>query len=261
MECSTLQINQRLLKNELRRSSTSVGCPSLNVSELRLVTFDLFGALMSTRSSMNRNIASLLPSLLPSDVEKFTNKWLEDYKDYFGVSFPTSLTHRPFLWVIRSSLLKILDSFGLSEIITENSPTFNALMSTWEYLEPYPGTAQVLKKLSRKYHLGLLSNGDKETLKAALRVFPSSVKFSVILSSDYPVNCFKNCSAMYAQALAAVNGNKNQVLHVAGSPYDAQGARAFGIFAGALDRSAINTNPKSCFAFDDIKELLPFFHL
>ncbi|CAF0921887.1 unnamed protein product [Rotaria sordida] len=214
---------------------------------------------MLTDSSINQNIASLLPSLSSSDVEKFTDDWLNAYGSFFGKSFPTSVTHQPFLWVIRSSLLKILDSFDLSNIVPEGSATFNALMSAWGNLQPRVGVTEVLTKLSRKYQLGLLSNGDKGTLQAALRVFPSSVNISLILSSDYPVNCFKPCLSMYAQALAVVNGDRTQVLHVAGSAFDAQGARTFGIFSGVLDSSAIHTNPQPCFAFDDISQLLSFF--
>ena len=82
-------------------------------------------------------------------------------------------------------------------------------MLAWGDLQPREGAIEVLAKFSTKYQLGLLSNGDTDTLQAALRVFPSSVNVSLILSSDYPVNCFKPCSAMYAQALAAVSGEKS----------------------------------------------------
>ncbi|CAF1197503.1 unnamed protein product [Rotaria sordida] len=208
---------------------------------------------------MNRNIASLLPSLSLSDVQKFTKDWLSAYTSFFGKSFPPSLTHQPFQWVIHSSLLQILDSFGLSKTVPEGSLTFNALLSAWQKLQPRTATIEVLTKLSRKYQLGVLSNGDKQTLQSALRVFPSSVNISFILSSDYPVNCFKACSAMYAQALAAVDGDMTKVLHVAGSAYDTHGALVFGIFSGALDKSAIHTKPTPCFAFDNILQLLSFF--
>ncbi|CAF1492837.1 unnamed protein product [Rotaria sp. Silwood1] len=216
---------------------------------------------MLTKPSINHTIASLLPSLSSLDVEKFTNDWLSAYVSFFGKSFPASVTRQPFLWVIRSSLLKILNSLGLSSMVPEGSATFHLLMSAWGNLQPRVGATEVLSKLSRKYQLGLLSNGDKGTLQAALRVFPSSVNVSLILSSDYPVNCFKACPAMYAQALAAVNGDKTQIFHVAGSTYDAQGARTFGIFSGALDSSAMHTNSKPCFAFDDISQLLSFFNV
>ena len=134
-------------------------------------------------------------------------------------------------------------------------------MSAWGHLQPREGAAEVLAKLTTKYQLALLSNGDTDTLQAALRVFPPSVNVPLILSSDYPVNCFKPCSAMYAQALAAVNGEKTQVLHVAGSAFDTHGARSFGIYSGALDREALHTDPEPCFAFDDIEQLLSFFDL
>jgi HAD superfamily hydrolase (TIGR01493 family) len=259
LQCSSLYISPRPSKVELNNSSAAIPCSSINVSALRVLTFDLFGALMLTESSLQLNIAALLPSLSAVDVEKFADMWGDAYASYFGKSFPPSLTHQPFLWVIRSSLVQILGSFGLSNAVSEGSATFNSLVSTWGNLQPRPGVTEVLSKLSKKYQLGLLSNGDTNTLQTALRVFPPSVNVSLILSSDYPVNCFKPCPAMYAQALDAVHNDKTKVLHIAGSAFDANGARTFGIYSGVLDSSALHTNPQPCFAFDDIEQLLSFF--
>lgn len=245
----------------LRPISEVIPCSSLNVSALSLVTFDLFGALMLTEASLEKSITRLVPSLSTAQIKRFTDDWLSAYASYFGKSLPPSLTHQPFQWIIRTSLVKILDSFQLSKTIPEGSTTFEALVAAWGDLQPRPEATEVLAKLSQKYQLGLLSNGDTNTLRSALRGFPSSVNVSVILSSDYPVNCFKPCSEMYAQALTAVHGDLSKVIHVAGSAFDAHGARTFGIFAGALDSSAKHTSPEPCFAFDDITQLLSFFEL
>ncbi|CAF1084551.1 unnamed protein product [Adineta ricciae] len=261
VQCSSLYVDSQISKIDRRNLSDPPPCPSLNVSALRLITFDLFGALMLTRSSLQSHIAELLPSLSSSDVERFTDTWLEAYVSYFGKSFPRSQTRQPFLWVIHSSLLQILESFKLSTIVPEDGSTFKSLIKAWSNLQPRPGTVEVLSKLSQKYQLGLLSNGDKDTLQTALRVFPSSVNISSIFSSDYPINCFKTCSAMYAQVLEAVHGDKTQVFHVAGSAYDTHGARTFGIFSGAIDSSAKHTSPPPCFAFDDIRQLISFFNV
>lgn len=234
-----------------------IPCSSFNASALRVVTFDLFGALMLTESSMQDSIRALIPSLSSANVTKFVDLWLDAYVSYFGKSFSPSITHQPFQWVINSSLVQILKSFGLSETIRENSTTFNALMASWGNLKPRPDVIDVLTKLTGKYQLGLLSNGDHGTLQSALRIFPSSVNVSLIFSSDYPANCFKTCAAMYAQALDAVHGDLNQVLHVAGSTYDANGARTFGIYSGAIDPSSSSAkDPQPCFVFKSIKQLL-----
>jgi 2-haloalkanoic acid dehalogenase type II len=260
VQCSGLDIGRQKLKKDLSSSPTAIPCSSLNVSALRVLTFDLFGALMLTESSLYDNIGSLLPSLSSANVKEFVNLWLDAYVSYFGKSFSPSVTHQPFQWVINSSLVQILQSFQLSSTIQENSTTFNALLSTWGNLQPRPDATEVLEKLSKKYQLGLLSNGDKGTLQAALRVFPPSVNVSLILSSDYPANCFKPCSAMYAQALDAVHGDLTQVLHVAGSTFDARGARTFGIYSVAIeDSSESQIDPQPCFLFDNIKQLLSLF--
>lgn len=239
--------------------SIAIPCSLLNVSELRLITFDLFGALMLTKSSLNDTIAQLLPTLAVSDVENFTAEWLLAYQSFFGQTFPPALTHQPFLWVIRSSLLKILNTFNLSSTVPESSSTFKSLLSAWGNLQPRDGAIEVLSRLGQKYQLAVLSNGDRGTLQQALHVFLPAVNISLILPSDYPVNCFKACSGMYAQALAAVDGDQRRVLHVAGSSYDANGARTFGIFAGVLGSSVANDDPAPCFVFDSIKKLPSFF--
>ena len=248
---------------ELKNSSSVIPCSSLNVSALRLITFDLFGALMLTEVSLQQSIGMLLPMLSSDDVANFTSQWLFAYQSYFGHAISPSITHHMFQWVLHSSLVNILSSFQLTKQVPEGSVTFNDLISSWSNLQPKVGAIEVLTKLSRKYQLGLLSNGDAVTLRRALRIFPSSVNVSLILSSDYPVNCFKPCSSMYAQALTAVHvhGDKTKVIHVAGSAFDTHGARTFGIYSGALDPSAIRTKPKPCFAFNDIKQLIAFFHV
>ncbi|UJR20161.1 hypothetical protein I4U23_023293 [Adineta vaga] len=258
---SALPNNYKTSDIVLKNIFSSISCSSLNVSTLQIITFDLFGALMSTESSLERNIAVLLPSLSSNEIKKFTNDWLDAYASYFGKSFSSLVTHQPFQWVIRSSLIQLLASFHLSDRVPEESSTFNELLSTWHNLRPHDGIVDVLEKLSKRYQIGLLSNGDTNTLKAALHAFPSSVNISLFLSSDYPVNCFKPCSEIYAQALNAVHGDLTKVFHVAGSAFDTNGARKFGIYSGALDSSAMHTQPQPCFAFDDIQQLLSFFNV
>ena len=259
VQCIISYITFPISKVEFNDRAAPIPCSSLNVSELHLITFDVFGALMLTQSSLKRNIAALLPSLSPADVQNFTNDWLLAYQSYFGKSISPSITHQLFQWVIHSSLIQLLESYGLASEVPEDSETFRALLSSWANLEPKVGATEVLAKLTTKYQLGILSNGDTNTLRSVLRVFPPSINISVILSSDYPVNCFKPCPLMYAQALNAVNGDKTRVIHVAGSAFDSHGARLFGIYSGALDPLAMKTKPKPCFAFNDIKELISFF--
>ena len=55
------------------------------------------------------NVASLLPSLSAADVNTFVGKWLEAYGSYFGDTFdPKVAQPQPFTWVVRTSLISIL---------------------------------------------------------------------------------------------------------------------------------------------------------
>lgn len=64
---------------------------------------------------------------------------------------------------------------------------------------------------------------------------------------------------MYAQALDTVTGDKMQMLHIACSAFNAHGERTFRIYSSALNGPAMQTNPKPCFAFDDIEQFNTFF--
>ncbi|UJR18449.1 hypothetical protein I4U23_005354 [Adineta vaga] len=128
--CSPLHSASRLSEIDLNNPSNALPCPLLNVSAVCLITFDLFGALMLSDTFLQRNIATLLPLLSSTDVERLTYSWLDAY------------------------------SFKLSTTIPEDSPIFNSSIAAWSNLEPRSGVTDVLSELSKKYQLGLLSNAD-----------------------------------------------------------------------------------------------------
>ena len=84
VKCSTLSIKS----NELNtNSSNAISCSSLDNKKLRIITFDLFGALMLTVSSLQQNIASVSLSLSSADIKIFTNILLCAYISSFVKSF------------------------------------------------------------------------------------------------------------------------------------------------------------------------------
>ena len=128
------------------------------------------------------------------------NLWFQAYEDAFGYCFNVSVSgKRPFHWVISESLHQIVTKLNISQMVPNNSATFDALLGTWSQLTPLPGTLDALRVLSSRYLIAPLSNGDAAMLRNATSVFLPSVNMSYIFSSDYPVECFKPEPDIYAQ--------------------------------------------------------------
>lgn len=73
------------------------------------------------------------------------------------------------------------------------------MLRAWSDLIPRNGTREALARLAPRFMIAPLSNGDRNTLTEATRVFLPDVKMSYIFSSDYPVGVFKPLAPIYAQ--------------------------------------------------------------
>ena len=238
-----------------------VPCASLSSpGSLRLVTFDVFAALMETKASLENATAAAIPSA--SSPSTIVDSWVSCYGSYAGITFdPASFTPQPFPWIVRHCLWQALNASGLGASDGPGTASFEALAVAWSTLTPWSGTADALRALAAAgLRLGALSNGDRATLSNATAVFLPGVPFWRVFPSDYPVGAFKPAGAMYQQVMLAVAEQgwpPEAALHAAGSPADAQGAREFGMLAVLIAHGAQPDGPPSpCAVLDNIT-LLP----
>lgn len=231
----------------------ALNCSSFDPSQIKIITFDTFAALMDTGTSLVNNVQTLLPQLNASQVNAFVGEWVGVYGSYFGDTFdPSTQGPEPFTWVVRTGLTSILAGLGLGEQYPQGSPEFELLAASWSHLTPWPNTAKVLRQLQSRYVVAALSNGDHDTLTTATSTFFPVVQLDAVYSSDYPVGAFKPLAAIYAQV--AEEYGMGAVLHVAGSAIDAWGARSYGIYAALLHESP-QPGPQPCFTLPDITGL------
>lgn len=240
--------------------AAAVDCAAFDLRNVKLITFDVFAALMDTPTALrNAGYAALGSELGASGVDALVTCWIADYASYAGKTFNATLHGTtPFVWVSRDGLAKCLAQAGALDAHPPGSAAFEALAgSAWRQLTPWPGTGEVLERLNRRWPLATLSNGDAATLRVATRAAfePAGVTFSTHYSSDDPVMAFKPHPAMYAPAVAAAGGDPAGVLHVAGGAADAAGARAAGIPTVLLRASAAGTTASPCWELADISQL------
>lgn len=209
------------------------------------------------------NVAEILPSLSESQVKNIVYDWESAYGQAAGTRFEEKKTGAfPFSWHVSTTLQPILDKYGL----TVSRSEYDQLVKSWGNLIPWTNTQATLEKiLAANISIAALSNGDSKTLSDAVTVFPSSVHFSHIFSSDFPAGVFKPQHDIYDQA-KLVGYDISEILHVAGGGTDASGARDAGLFSAltssksfqnhlALSAGGGVAGTTPCFTLGDISEV------
>lgn len=235
--------------------SVHLDCKTFDPSNITLITFDVFAALMDTPTSLHDNIAEILYYLHDDNVTSIMMQWLYAYASLAGKEFDIAVTGpSPFRYTLRESLITILKNNHLDKQVPTDGDVFNSLIAAWGKLVPYEYTIAVLAKVATRYKIAPLSNGDVDTLRHAMSVFISSVP-SWYFSSDSPVMAFKPNVKMYEQILSHVP--VYNVLHVAGAPADASGAREAGLYSALnMDDPLPLPHEQPCFVLKDIRDLL-----
>jgi 2-haloalkanoic acid dehalogenase type II len=243
--------------------AAAIECSAFNASNIKLVSFDVFAALMDTPTSL---IETVSPILNPFGVdtetaERFVDGMLEGYSNYADHVFTRQETGgvEPFQFVTNSSLTALLQSFHLP--IAVDSPPFLALLECWSRLRPWPGVVNTISAIARAgIRVAPLSNGASYVLKQAwANAFPD-VALHEVFSSDWPVGAFKPQAAMYQQLLSPTGLSAAQVMHVAGAPIDGQGGRLAGVLTALAWNQPLPGVPP-CFALANITSLLDILHL
>jgi len=237
---------------------TPLDCRTFNASRIKLVTFDVFAALMDIYSSLYRNVPQAAPFLNSSQAQYFANQMVAMYAAYVNHVFTTAETRgmEPFDYVAEKSITSIVQQMHLEVKIPVNGTVFRDLVATWGNLIPWQGTTEVLTQLAQRgFQLAPLSNGDFVTLSRATSIFRPGANMSFIFSSDFPVGAFKPQPAMYAQLSQRSGLRPDEILHVAGAAIDGQGARLYGLYSALLHDTPLS-GVKPCFPLANIT-LLP----
>ena len=101
-----------------------------------------------------------------------------------------------------------------------------ALAERWGELEPWPDAGRTLRKVGSELPLGVATNcSDDLGRRAADRV---GATFDAVVTAE-AVGCYKPDPRIYLAGVEALGAEMRNVLFVAGSPLDVEGARAAGL--------------------------------
>lgn len=198
------------------------------LQQVRALTFDLFGTVLDLAGSLTPYIRDFLEKKgVDQSPAEFWNQWryrqrIEQYQDNIVM-----LGHSGYQTVARRALVYTLQANGIDAVTDE----VDDLMAAWQQLAPFVEVLPALERLSSRFQLVALSNGEPDFLEhlATKRI---GWKFDSIISVQ-TVGAFKPHPAVYRRAAGLLKLELSECLMVSANSFDVMGARMCG-FRGAF---------------------------
>jgi 2-haloacid dehalogenase len=213
---------------------------------IKAVVFDAYGTLYDTQS-----VAAVTEQAFPGYGEIVTQIWRIKQLEY---SWLRSLMRRyeDFSVVTRESLLYTLRILGLKH----DDKMLERIMEKYLHLDLYPDAAAALADM-RSRKLAILSNGSPKMLNALVRNSGLDRVLDATISIDSQ-KVFKPAPDAYSLIEAVLGVSPAEVLFVSSNPWDACGAKAFGLNVAWIERVTPEAMAQACATSDLVPPLTMF---
>ena len=191
---------------------------------IKAIVFDAYGTLYDTQS-----VADVTEEAFPGYGEIITQVWRIKQLEY---SWLRSLMQRyaDFSIVTRDSLAYTLRTLGL----TYEGAAFDAIIDKYLHLDLYDDALAALTAMQDR-SLAILSNGSPEMLNALVKNSGLDRLLAATISVDAN-KVFKPAPSAYALIESTLHVRPAEVLFVSSNPWDACGAKAFGLNVAWIER-------------------------
>jgi 2-haloacid dehalogenase len=207
--------------------------PSSGNASASAVLFDAYGTLFDVYS-----VAELAEELFPGQGQTLSVLWRDKQIEY--TRLVTTCNHgahyQPFAELTRAALIyaiKKITAYAGSTSDTDQflinfEPQIELLLAQYKHLDAFPENLAVLQQLKAQgVPIGILSNGDRAMLEAAVRSAGFDDLFDHIISVD-PIRKFKTHPDAYALGELATGFKAQDIVFVSSNGWDALGATWFG---------------------------------
>jgi 2-haloacid dehalogenase len=213
---------------------------------IKAVVFDAYGTLYDIQS-----VAAVTEAAFPGYGEIVTQIWRIKQLEY---TWLRSLMRRyeDFSVVTRESLAYTLKVLGLKN----DALLFERIMEKYLHLDLYPDAMAALAAMQGR-KLAILSNGSPGMLNALVRNSGLAGVLDATISVD-PQKIFKPSPEAYALIESTLGVAPADVLFVSSNPWDACGARAFGLNVAWIERVTPEAMALACIKNDVVPPLTLF---
>jgi 2-haloacid dehalogenase len=212
----------------------------------KAVVFDAYGTLYDIQS-----VAAVTEESFPGYGDIITQIWRIKQLEY---SWLRSLMRRyeDFSVITRESLAYTLRALGLAY----NPAAFDRIMDKYLHLDLYPDALTTLAALKDK-KLAILSNGSSDMLNALVKNSGLDRVLDATISIDQQ-RIFKPAPEAYTLIEARLGARPDEVLFVSSNPWDACGAKAFGLNVAWIERVTPEAMALACVKSDVVHPLTLF---
>ena len=201
------------------------------LGDVRALTFDVFGTTVDWRSGVAaeaRRLGAL--SGVHVDWERLADAWRDLYMPSMNRVRSGELPWTNFDKLHRLSLDQVLRDLGAEGF---DAATRNELTLAWERLPPWPDTVEGLTRLTRRFTVATLSNGNRAQQTALIEF--AGLPFQRLLSAE-DFRHYKPDPEVYLGAAAALGLDPSQVMMVAAHKGDLRAAQTAGMRAAFVER-------------------------
>jgi 2-haloacid dehalogenase len=213
---------------------------------IKAIVFDAYGTLYDIQS-----VAFVTEEMFPGYGEIITQVWRIKQLEY---TWLRSLMRRyqDFSVITRESLAYTLRCLGLEY----DSGAFERIMDKYLHLDLYPDAQASLAAMGDR-KLAILSNGSTDMLNALVK----NSGLDRVLDATISINAkkiFKPAPDAYSLIEAMLGVPPGDVLFVSSNPWDACGAKAFGLNVAWIERVTPEAMALACVKSDVVAPLTMF---
>lgn len=213
---------------------------------IKAVVFDAYGTLYDIQS-----VAAITEEAFPGYGDIITQIWRVKQLEY---SWLRSLMRRyeDFSVLTKESLAYTLRVLGLKY----DDAVFDRIMDKYLRLDLYPDALTALAALKDR-KLAILSNGSSDMLNALVKNTGLDRVLDATISVDQK-RVFKPAPEAYTLIESTLGAHPAEVLFVSSNPWDACGAKAFGLNVAWIERVTPEAMAQACVKSDLVPPLTMF---
>lgn len=205
--------------------------PEILKREIKVLAFDQYGTIVDMQGGLTQIATPFLAAKgWTGDPSSFVTWWRRTHFENSMIDALLDRGHTPYRQIGHRAVSNVMDRCGIRYTQAEVA----WLVAEIEKLKPFPDVVAALEKLrAAGYRLAILSNGDRDMLKAAGPHigFP----FDHVISVE-EAGYFKPHFSTYAKATEIIGVDRSSILFVANHAFDCIGAKSFGMRTAFIDR-------------------------
>ena len=205
--------------------------PGILKREIKVLAFDQYGTIVDMQKGLTEAVSPFLKQKgWDGDPDSFVTWWRRTHFENSMIDALCDRGHTPYRQIGHRAVSYVLDRCG----IVSTQDEVCGLVSAIEKLKPFPDVVAALDKLrSKGYRLAILSNGDRDMLKAAGPHI--GFAFDHVISVQ-EAGYFKPHWKTYAKAEEIIGVDRSSILFVASHAFDCIGAKSYGMRTAFIDR-------------------------